>query len=105
MDDELCTICSLPNGDAHKGRRHMFVAPGTRVDTSQFAAKRPKGDAMSDDKGEQGENTYSVSGMLFDPVLRQALVDKGVITPQDLTEAQMKIAAITQNVMGGGPNG
>lgn len=101
MDDQPCTICGIPDGEAHKGRRHMYSAPGARVDVSQFAAKRPKDDVMSDDKGAQGQNTYSVTQTLFDPVLRQALIDKGVISPQDLTDAQAKIAAITQNVMGG----
>jgi hypothetical protein len=33
--------------------------------------------------------------MPIDPVLRQALVDKGVLTPQDLREAEEKIHAIT----------
>lgn len=31
----------------------------------------------------------------IDPVLRQALVDAGVITPQDLRNAEEKIQAIT----------
>lgn len=35
-----------------------------------------------------------VPGM-FDPVLRQALIDKGILTPQDLRDAEDKIAAVT----------
>lgn len=31
----------------------------------------------------------------FDPVLRQALIDKGILTPQDLTDAEAKIRAVT----------
>jgi hypothetical protein len=31
----------------------------------------------------------------FDPVLRQALIDKGVLTPDDLRSAQDKIDAVT----------
>jgi len=31
----------------------------------------------------------------FDPILRQALIDKGVITPQDLADAQAKIEVVT----------
>ena len=31
----------------------------------------------------------------FDPVLRQALMDKGVIVPADLTDAEAKIRAVT----------
>lgn len=31
----------------------------------------------------------------FDPVLRQALIDKGVLTPEDLTQAELKIRAVS----------
>jgi hypothetical protein len=36
----------------------------------------------------------------FDPVLRQALIDKGVLTPDDLREAEMKIRAVTSAIVG-----
>lgn len=31
----------------------------------------------------------------FDPVLRQALIDKGVLTPDDLRDAEAKINVVT----------
>jgi len=31
----------------------------------------------------------------IDPVLRQALIDKGVLTPQDLRDAEAKVSAVT----------
>jgi hypothetical protein len=31
----------------------------------------------------------------WDPVLRQALIDKGLLTPRDLSEAERKIRAVT----------
>ena len=39
----------------------------------------------------------------FDPVLRQALINKGVITPEDLTNAEAQIRAVTDqfNASGG----
>lgn len=37
----------------------------------------------------------------FDPVLRQALIDKGILTPEDLTAAEAKIRAVTAQLMGG----
>ena len=37
----------------------------------------------------------------FDPVLRQALMDKGVLTPQDLRDAEIKIRAVTASFEGG----
>jgi hypothetical protein len=37
----------------------------------------------------------------FDPVLRQALIDAGVITPRDLTVAEEKIRSVTAGILGG----
>lgn len=37
----------------------------------------------------------------FDPVLRQALVDKGILTPDDLKNAEAKIRMITGEMLGG----
>lgn len=37
----------------------------------------------------------------FDPVLRMALVNKGVITPEDLTAAEAQIRAVTAEMLGG----
>jgi hypothetical protein len=36
----------------------------------------------------------------FDPVLRQALIDKGVLEPDDLTRAEAKIRAVTGEMNG-----
>lgn len=35
----------------------------------------------------------------FDPVLRQALIDKGLLTPEDLTVAENKIRAVTAQII------
>jgi len=40
--------------------------------------------------------------MPFDPVLRQALITKGILTPQDLRDAEEQIRAVTAQLMGGG---
>lgn len=37
----------------------------------------------------------------LDPVLRQALIDKGILTPDDLRAAEEKIRSITGHVMRG----
>jgi hypothetical protein len=37
-----------------------------------------------------------------DPVLRQALIDRGVITPDDLRDAEAKIRAVTAEFLGRG---
>lgn len=102
-----CQICQLPEYE-HSGRHHAFSAPGTPVDTSQFNRRRP----VSDDRGDVRATTYetptgdagaSRGGVMtgpFDPVLRQALVDKGIITPEDLQVAAQKIAAMTATIGG-----
>lgn len=41
----------------------------------------------------------------FDPVLRQALIDKNVLTPDDLRRAEEHIRTVTQAVTGGDQNG
>lgn len=58
--------------------------------------------------GERGENaagTVVEERWPFDPVLRQALINKGVITPEDLTAAEAQIRAVTAqfNASGGVP--
>lgn len=35
------------------------------------------------------------TGFPFDPVLRQAIIDKGLLTPDDLRAAEAKIRAVT----------
>jgi hypothetical protein len=53
---------------------------------------------------KQTKNTPGVAAAIspwpFDPVLRQALIDKGVLTPQDLRDAEEKIRAVTSATMG-----
>jgi hypothetical protein len=55
---------------------------------------------------ETTESPTPMPAYPFDPILRQALIDKGVITPQDLKDAQAKIEVVTavfQNETGGKP--
>lgn len=62
------------------------------------------------DTKEQPEPETRPAEWPFDPVLRQALIDKGVLTPDDLMNAENKIRAVTSlmklnpkaNVMVGG---
>lgn len=41
--------------------------------------------------------------MTGDPVLRQALINKGVLTPEDFRAAEEMIRVVTAQVLGGGP--
>lgn len=46
-------------------------------------------------KPERKAPEVRVAPWPFDPVLRQALIDKGVLTPDDLQAAETKIRAVT----------
>lgn len=102
-----CQICQLPEYE-HSGKHHAFSPPGTPVDTAQFARRRPgladPGDVRAvtyeTPRGDAGASRGAVMTGPFDPVLRQALVDKGIITPEDLQAAAAKIAAMTATIGG-----
>lgn len=94
-DQELCSLCSVPR-DAHGGRRHPFTSPGTEPSTSWLGPR--KGQVVPNLPGVQVSHAPQAP---FDPILRQALIDKGVLTPEDLTAAEKKVYAVSQGLWGG----
>jgi hypothetical protein len=74
-------MCNRPE-DGHTGIRHPFTPPGV---------------AQSLEAPEQTGfvRTAQAVDMPFDPVLRMALINKGVLTPDDLTEAERIMTAIS----------
>jgi hypothetical protein len=101
-----CTICSKPESEHVPGNpdvHHAFAAPGAPIDTSQFARKRPEARAGGDDARRHVQTPQHASQGPFDPVLRQALVDAGVITPEQLEAAARKISMMTSSVIGTTP--
>lgn len=103
----LCEICARPFSPTHDANapgftsRHTFAPAGSRVDVSQFGPKRSERDDRGRDRGARHPGAYSASQQPFDPVLRKALIDKGVITVEDLDNASREIQAFTQAVTGG----
>ena len=95
-----CVTCSNSwlwhqnNGDEI---RHEFN-DGSRAASETFGKKLPDGGRTK--PGQQPVTVEEVRWP-FDPVLRQALIDKGVITPEDLTRAENTIRAVTDNFNGG----
>jgi hypothetical protein len=76
--------------------RHAFN-DGTMGAAETFGKKLASGD-----RTKPGQPVEVVEARWpFDPVLRQALIDKGIITPDDLTDAEKKIRAVTDQVSGG----
>jgi hypothetical protein len=102
--NDVCTMCGTSR-DNHAGRRHTFTPVGTRVDTAQFGPNRAERAREGDDTPRRHQTAWGTSQAppaMGDPVLRQALVDKGILTPDDLMAAAEKISAITGQVMRGG---
>ena len=80
--------------------RHPFNADGTvnaftRTPGDQVGgSSKPASVTVFGRKEGTVMSTLTMSSP-FDPVLRQALIDKGVLTPEDLTAAETKIRAVT----------
>lgn len=81
-----CQTCGRPEVD-HANSIHPYAPPGTTPARNVFA---------------KGRGEPSSVKMPFDPVLRQALLDKGILTPQDIKDAEKKIDAIVQGGAGDG---
>lgn len=98
---KICVVCNRTE-DKHDSPdvRHVFTPEGIAVDASQFGPKRSDRTRGGDDTRRHVPTTYGAAQMPFDPVLRQALVNKGIITPEDLDEASKQIQMFTQAVTG-----
>lgn len=93
-DPDKCDICDQthpwPDGTMPK---HPFSngEPGSTA----FLGRRDQRREPSPQRGSEAARLSQRAAYPIDPVLRQALVDKGVLTPQDLKDAEDKIQAIT----------
>lgn len=80
-DDEICVTCQRPHGvDGYKPR-HPF-------------RRKDEPANLNPSKGN-GRGAPVYNRFPFDPVLRQALIDKGVLTVDDLRDAEAKILVTT----------
>ena len=61
--------------------------------------RRDRGNSPGDN-GNGAQRGSQTAPWPFDPVLRQALIDKGVLTPEDLRDAEDKIRAVTAQFTG-----
>lgn len=64
--------------------RHQFIGPG--------------GELYEEDKEEKLPESIRAMPTPFDPVLRQALLDKEILTVDDLKEAEAKIKFLSQGL-------
>jgi len=98
MTDDIvtCITCgnSGPSSDVktwHPFRHHLKTENDEDVPN---VFKKP-GPSSSGHNGAEASVSVVQSSMPFDPVLRQALIAKGILTPSDLREAEEAISAIT----------
>lgn len=99
MQTSSCTTC----GNSHEWHqeykpRHPFN-DGSVPTSATFGRRTPDGGRRTGSgpqRGSEGpQHVDPIAVAPFDPVLRQALIDRGVVTPEDLSQAEDKIRAIT----------
>lgn len=97
-----CVTCgnSKEWHDANPQTQHVFN-DGSVPMSATFGRKRADGSKEPLNGPQRGAEPAVLrppemqSRWPFDPVLRQALIDKGVLTPQDLRDAEETIKAVT----------
>lgn len=97
-----CVVCNRQPG-AHEGMRHLYTPVGQPVDTSQFARKRVNRAAEGATTPPDASAPQGAAQTPFRPapdmVLRQALLNAGVITFADIDNAQQTIEALTGAIL------
>lgn len=92
-ETDICETCGNPR-EPHPFR-HPFNE-GQAGATAFLGVKKPKPGHPTGDNGNGAQNRPQTAPWPLDPVLRTALINKGVITPQDLRDAEEVIRATTQ---------
>lgn len=90
MATDTCTTCGKPT-DPHPYRHPITTMSGNN-DTS-WLVKKPE-------KASERPADVPAQILPFDPVLRQALINKGVLTPEDIARAKAQIDAINGGLYG-----
>lgn len=90
-EKEVCSACGkMP--DEHAALRHPFTPKG--ASTSWLKPQKIQSPA-STPMGHVPQTSFSMPATWpFDPVLRQALINKGVITPEELENARKGLEAL-----------
>ena len=94
-DDDRCTTCQNTRLWHRENNPSHPFNDGSLPASATFGRRRKdgQGNAPAPDAIPQH------SPWPFDPVLRQALMDKGVLVPQDLRDAEEKIRATTASLL------
>lgn len=105
-NEELtCRTCRTCLNDKgwHEENKPLHPFNTGEAGATAFLGQRDQRGRKDPQRGSEGVRGVPRTAMPMDPVLRQALVDAGVITPQQLREAEEKIQAITGLFNQGGP--
>jgi hypothetical protein len=92
-----CVTCGKDHEElaaAGVNPRHPFN-DGSLPSSATFGVKGPDGRRIGPSGGKEPQPEVQVVDWPFDPVLRQALITKGVLTVEDLREAEQTILAVT----------
>lgn len=94
MESDRCSVCGNTR-QWHKNNspRHAFIEPGGNPEIKVMGEPEPS----TEDSPQRGIRPMRTP---FDPILRQALIDKGVLTIQDLEEAERKVRFLSQDLGG-----
>lgn len=98
-----CETCGNPF-EGHEVFKHPYN-DGSLPPSATFGKRRADGSRGPSPLSQDGSGTgpeVSVVRAPFDPVLRLALINRGVITPDDLANAERQIAVLTGEVMSHG---
>lgn len=96
--DDICKTCGN-TGAWHVANRPVHPFNNGEAGATAFLKRRTR-ESSDPQKDEQPPRMPMMTG---DPVLRQALINKGVLTPEDLRAAEEMIRVVTAQVLGGGP--
>lgn len=94
-DPEVCHTCGNSRAwHQHHETQHVFN-DGSVSHQATFGRRRADGSREPLQTSQQPAETAGEQRWPFDPVLRQALINKEVITPEDLRSAEEQIRAVT----------
>lgn len=95
---EVCDTCGVVKSE-HEFLKHPFRDEGAPLGNLFGAgpARRRRQQAAPQDPSDSSPSVIEVLRSLpSDPVLRLALMDKGLLTPEDLTRAEIRIVQDSQ---------
>lgn len=101
MSEDLCTTCNKPHPWPDGTTPVHPFNNGSLPMSATFGKPRADGPRGSSAPTTPTNVVPDMSPWPFDPVLRTALINKGIITPDDLSAAERQIRAVSGMVLGG----